>query len=218
VKLFIIDSARAYESLHVLGEEILGLSSLLFCGKVIVALTQTRILHVSEGKSMSKSSHKFQERMQSGMTFEQYFRDKCHEMICLAEEFERVLGRKRTLEIIGKARERYIFEITKKERRLAKSFDDFKAAEKAENASTYFQHILTLTYPEEKSNRLKLHVTECLWAKVFREMKAADLGYVLNCQPDFTYPQVCNPHIKLKRTKTLMQGDNCCDHTFYWEE
>jgi hypothetical protein len=45
----------------------------------------------------SKASHKFQEKMQSGMTFEQYFRDKCHEMICFAEEFERVLGRKKTL-------------------------------------------------------------------------------------------------------------------------
>jgi hypothetical protein len=167
---------------------------------------------------MSKPCHKFQEKMQSGMTYEQYFRDKCHEMICFAEEFERVLGRKKTLEIIGKARERYIAEITMEERGLAKSFEDFKAGEKAENASPFFSHTLTLTYPEETSNKLVLHVTECLWAKVFKEMKATDLGYMLNCQPDFAYAQACNPNIKLKRTKTLMQGDSYCDHTFYWEE
>jgi len=53
---------------------------------------------------------------------------------------------------------------------------------------------------------------------VFKEMKATDLGYVLNCQPDFAYAKACHPNVKLKRTKTLMQGDNYCDHTFYWEE
>jgi hypothetical protein len=80
---------------------------------------------------VSKSSHKFQEKMEREMTFEQYFRDKCHEMICLAEEFERVLGRKKTLEIIGKARDRYITENTKKEHGTINTFEDFKALEKA---------------------------------------------------------------------------------------
>jgi hypothetical protein len=156
--------------------------------------------------------------MQSGITYEQYFRDKCREMVCFAEEFERVLGRNKTLEIIGKARERYIAEITKKERGLAKSFEDFKAHEKAENASPYFSNTLTFTYPEETPSKFTVHVTECLWAKVFKEMRATDLGYVLNCQPDFAYAKAWNPNIKLKRTKTLMQGDDCCDLTFYWEE
>lgn len=167
---------------------------------------------------MSKPSHKFQEKMQSGMTYEQYFRDKCHEKICLAEELGRVLGRKKALEIIGRARERYVVEITKRERGTIKGFEDFKAAEKAENASPYFSHVITLTYPEENSNRLKLHITECLWAKVFREMNASDLGYVLNCQPDFAYAEACHLNIRLKRTKTLMQGDSHCDHVFYWKE
>ena len=165
-----------------------------------------------------KTTHKFQERVHSGMTYEQYFRDRCHEMVCLAEELERVLGRKKALEAIGKARDRYVVEITKKERGPVKSFEDFKASEKAENASPYFAHTLTLTYAEETSNKLTLHVTECLWAQVFREMKATDLGYVLHCQPDFAYAEACHPRIKMRRTKTLMQGDSYCNHTFYWEE
>jgi hypothetical protein len=167
---------------------------------------------------MSRPSHKFEEKMQSVMTFEQYFRDRCHEMICLAEELERVLGRKKALEIMGKAREKYIVKITKKERGTIENFEAFKASEKAENASPYFSHTLSMTYAEDTPNKLTLHVTECLWAKVFKEMKAADLGYVLHCQPDFAYAEACNPNIRLKRTKTLMQGDDCCDHTFYWDE
>jgi hypothetical protein len=167
---------------------------------------------------MKKNSHKFQERMMSEITYEQYFRDRCHELVCLAAELEQVLGRKKTLEIMGKAREKYMVELTKKERAHIKNFADFKACEKAENASPYFSHTLTLTYPEETPNKLTLHVTECLWAKVFKEMNATDLGYVLFCQPDFAYAEACHPKIKMRRTKTLMQGDNYCNHTFYWKE
>jgi len=170
------------------------------------------------GKGMRKSLHKFQERMISEMTYEQYFRDRCHEMICLARELEQLLCRNKTLEVMGRAREKYILELTKKERGLIRNFEDFKASEKTENASPYFSHTLTLTYPEETSDRLTLHVTECLWAKVFKEINATDLGYVLFCQPDFAYAKACHPKIKMRRTKTLMQGDDCCNHTFYWEE
>ncbi|MCW3982351.1 MAG: hypothetical protein NWE81_04490, partial [Candidatus Bathyarchaeota archaeon] len=65
---------------------------------------------------MKKRPHKFQERMTSEMTYEQYFRDRCHEMICLARELEKVLGRNKTLQILGEAREKYIVELTRKER------------------------------------------------------------------------------------------------------
>jgi hypothetical protein len=156
--------------------------------------------------------------MQTKMTYEESVRDKYHEMICLADELERILGKEKTLKIMGKARDRYITEITKKERKPVENFEDFKASEKAENASPYFSHTLTLTYPEETPNKLTLHVTECLWAKVFKEMKATDLGYILHCQPDFAYAEACHPKINMKRTKTLMQGDNYCNHTFYWEK
>ena len=185
---------------------------------VRVEFFQSRPKYVDEGKSMNKVPHKFQEKVQSGMTYEEYFRDKCHEMVCLAEEIEQVLGRKKALEIMGKARERFIVDLTRKERGPVDSFEEFKAGEKNENASPYFSNTLTLTYAEETANKLKLHVTECLWAKVFKEVNATDLGYVLHCQPDFAYAQACNAHIKMRRTKTLMQGDSYCDHTFYWEE
>lgn len=165
----------------------------------------------------NKAPSKFQEKVQIDMTFEQYFRDRCHEMVCLAEELERVLGRSKSLEIIGKTRERSI-ELTREERGPVSSFEDFKVGEKADNVSPYFSHTLSLTYPEDTPRKLTLHVTECLRAKVFKEMKATDLGYVLFCHPDFAYAEVCHPNIKMRGTKTLMQGNDCCDHTFYWEE
>jgi hypothetical protein len=174
--------------------------------------------NLPEGKKMNEEPHKFQEEVQIRMTYEQYFRDRCHETVCLAEELEQVVGREKALEIMEKAREKFIVEATRKERGRVNSFEDFKADEKADNSSSYFSHVLTLTYPEETLSRLTLHVTECLWAKVFKEMKATDVSYVLFCQPDFAYAEARHPNIEMKRTKTLMQGDSYCDHTFYWEE
>lgn len=120
-----------------------------------VKLYQNQTKIVGEAENMSKSPHKYQEKMQSGMTYEQYSRDRCHEMVRLAEELERVLGRKKALEIMGKARDRYIVEMTKKGHGLISSFEDFKPSEKAENASPYFSllsdiegsHIKSILYP-----------------------------------------------------------------------
>jgi hypothetical protein len=134
---------------------------------------------------------------------------------------ERVLGREKAFEIIGKAREKYIVELTRQEiaeKGPIKNFEDFKAIEKDENASPFWSHVLTFTYTEETPKKLALHVTECLWTKTFKEMNATDLGYIIFCQPDFAYAQACHPKIKMRRTKTLMQGDGYCDHTYCWEE
>jgi len=165
-----------------------------------------------------KTPHKFQEKME--LTYEQYFRDKYGGMVHFARELERILGREKAFEIIGKARERYVVELTRKEivREPIKNFEDFKAIEKDENASPFFSHVLTLTYTEETSKKLTLHVTECLWAKIFKEMNATDLGYIMFCHPDFAYAQACHPKIKMRRTRTLMQGHSYCNHTYYWEE
>jgi len=63
-------------------------------------------------------------------------------------------------------------------------------------------------------------VTECLWAKIFREAKepdAVDIGYAFGCYPEFVITQTFNPQFKLILTKTLMQGHDCCNQRTVWE-
>jgi len=149
------------------------------------------------------------------LTYEQHFRDKYEEMVHLARELERVLGREKAFEIIGKAYERHWVESTRKEmaeREPIKNFEDFKAYFK--EYSPFWSHVLTYTFPEETPKKLALPVTECLWAKTFKEMNATDLGYIMFCQADSAMAQA----FKVKRTKTLMQGDSHCDFAYYWEE
>jgi hypothetical protein len=73
------------------------------------------------------------------------------------------------------------------------------------------QNALTYTVIEDSPKALEVRVTECLWARIFREEGAADIGYAGICHPDFAAASAFNPKIKLVRSKTLMQGRDCCD-------
>jgi hypothetical protein len=81
--------------------------------------------------------------------------------------------------------------------------------------SIFWTQVLTREIIEESDMILKYNVIECLWAKTFREAEASDIGYALFCHPDFARARVA--HRKLQRTKTLMQGDDCCDFFFELE-
>ncbi|MCU0861130.1 MAG: L-2-amino-thiazoline-4-carboxylic acid hydrolase [Methanomassiliicoccales archaeon] len=59
---------------------------------------------------------------------------------------------------------------------------------------------------------------ECMWARTFRELGAADLGYALNCSSDFASARCFNPKLRLTRSKTLMMGDDCCEFVYTWDD
>ena len=70
------------------------------------------------------------------------------------------------------------------------------------------------TVEEKSPNLLRLRVTRCLFADEMRKLHAADIGLAFYCAYDYGFCQGLNPAIKFTRTKTLMQGDDCCDHTY----
>ncbi len=160
-------------------------------------------------------THKFQSKMD--LTYEQYAHARYDGIIQLSRELEQVLGKEKTLEIVGKAMEKYDLELVKKHlpgRKPIKDFEDFKAFMKGLHESHFASHLFTIAYRGETATEIEFHTTECLPAKVFRDMKADDLGYAMICQPDFvTTPHYC-PNVQLKRTKTLMQGNDHCDTTY----
>ena len=63
-------------------------------------------------------------------------------------------------------------------------------------------------------DRVGYHFTRCLWAEVFRELGEPDLGFIM-CAGDEPAVRAYNPALAFKRTKTLMEGDDLCDHVFY---
>lgn len=60
-----------------------------------------------------------------------------------------------------------------------------------------------------------LRVSRCLWAEKFRELDAADLGYVLCCRMGEYSAQGFNPAFGRSVRSTLMQGDPYCDYRLW---
>jgi hypothetical protein len=67
---------------------------------------------------------------------------------------------------------------------------------------------------EDSNTRQAYRFTRCMWAGAFRELKAEDIGFWVLCQGDASMASSFNPMIGFSRTKTLMMGDDCCDHVY----
>ena len=93
-----------------------------------------------------------------------------------------------------------------------------KFSEIMKRTNTFDDHVTTYEVIEESEKSFEMKITECLWAKVFRESNASDIGYSYICYPDIFKFKYYNPKLKLIRTKTLMQGDDYCNHRFILED
>ena len=85
---------------------------------------------------------------------------------------------------------------------------------------TPFKNTLSMEIVEKTDKVLEIKITECLWAKTIREFKepdAVDIGYVLVCYPEIATTEAFNPKLKVIRTKTLMQGHDCCNTRIVWK-
>lgn len=61
---------------------------------------------------------------------------------------------------------------------------------------------------------LRIRVTKCLYADEMRRREAADIGFAFYCAFDDGFCRGFNPDLTFTRTKTLMTGDDCCNHTY----
>ena len=164
----------------------------------------------------SISKHKFLE--DSNMSFQEVYDFAYKDLGPLLREVAREVGEDRFLETLKRlASEAAVKESQETARRLP--CNDFAAyVAEMRNRSYFSNHVLTFEIVEDTLTTFEVKVTECLWAKTFRENGAADIGYALVCHRDYADCQGFNPRITMQRSKTLMQGDKFCDHRWVWEE
>jgi len=70
------------------------------------------------------------------------------------------------------------------------------------------------TIENRTNDFLKLKVTKCLYADEMKKLDAVDIGEAFYCSYDHGFCRGLNPDIIFTRTKTLMIGNDCCDHTY----
>jgi len=66
----------------------------------------------------------------------------------------------------------------------------------------------------EEPDRIGYRFTRCMYAEILRELEEPELGSVL-CARDGPWVESFNPGLGFQRTKTLMDGDDMCDHGFH---
>ena len=69
---------------------------------------------------------------------------------------------------------------------------------------------------EDQSHSIDYRLTRCIYAEIFRELEEPKLGFMM-CARDGPWVKSYNPKLAFKRTKTLMNGDEICDNTYYVE-
>ena len=98
---------------------------------------------------------------------------------------------------------------------------------RARGLETTFQNFVSQFRPPKFSDLLRhevvvdtedtfeLRVTECANATVFKEMGCGgEIGHAMVCNMDFAWPRAFDPSFRMERTKTLMQGDDHCNHRY----
>ena len=158
--------------------------------------------------------HKFLE--DSNMTFQEVFDFAFKSLIPVLQGLAKELGKDHFLEALRKVAFECALKTGQDTARQLQS-NDLAAFKAAGEPGHFGKHVLTLEIVKDTPQVFEVQVTECLWAKTFREMGAAEIGYSLICHRDYADCQGFNPRITLIRSKTLMQGDDCCNHRFVWE-
>ena len=159
--------------------------------------------------------HKFLE--DSGMSFAEVYRTAYADNLPLWRGLEHEIGSEKFFamlkRVVDEAAARESAEYARKlgKNDLAAYIEDMKHADR------FWQHVLTSQVVEDTPRAFEVRITECLWAKTYRDAKAADLGYVLSCYGDFAAARGFNPKMRLIRSKTLMQGDAFCNHRYVVE-
>ena len=67
---------------------------------------------------------------------------------------------------------------------------------------------------KETPDAFDVNVTECRYAKFYKEIGAPELGFLLTCSADFDHAQGFGAGVELTRKQTIMQGARHCDFRY----
>ncbi|NHJ13753.1 MAG: hypothetical protein EAX95_08750 [Candidatus Thorarchaeota archaeon] len=161
---------------------------------------------------------KFRKRMD--ITVYDHYMAVTTKLVSLIRELENAIGKEKTHELVSKWAESNAVEDIKNvmaaENAIINTFEDVKVLLRRWVADLN-ESMETVAITEETEDKSTCIVTECIYGKVFNDLDAADLGYLLHCRHDFAATPHIHPRLKLKRKKTLMQGHECCDFEYYWD-
>jgi hypothetical protein len=98
-----------------------------------------------------------------------------------------------------------------------RSLNDWLADMQVMLGNEPYKNALSFEILNRTDTSYDMKITECLWAKTFREAGAADIGYAGLCHGDYATTKAFNSNLKFSREKTLMEGGDCCKARYEME-
>jgi hypothetical protein len=160
----------------------------------------------SDGDSeQPRLEHKFDTKVDWTMRqlFERQYATYIDRMNRLAE----FIGRDQLLGFLKKSTENFY-----RSRATSKPGNTLTAFVNPFRESDYYKTIMTIEFLEDTERVVSWRLTECLHATIFCEHNAGDIGFATLCHGDEAWATAYNPKMQCHRTKTLMEGHDCCDH------
>ena len=164
----------------------------------------------------AKGEHKFDLPAPQKFTQAQLFQTRYGEAVQLAQALWKEWGEESTVDFLQRATTEKLLRYGAYMGRMKgdNSFESFVSTFRSPN----YDDTMTKEVVVDTETEFELKVTECLWAKTFRDMGAARIGHAHVCIGDYAWAQGFNPKITMTRDKTLMQGDSFCNHHYTWTE
>ena len=160
-------------------------------------------------------AHKFDTEMDRKITYKRWIQQRHNKYIAILKHLEQDIGKEKLLDMLKQASYEENIKLGKRLSGRIRSMRVFAGPFRDENSGV--GRTIVREIVEDSDEAFEMRITECLAEIVFKEADALDLGYACVCHADFGLPKGLNPKLKLIRTKTLMQGHDCCNHRYVWE-
>ena len=154
--------------------------------------------------------------MDSPLTYKQWAQRRHMKYIKILMHLQKDIGDQKLLDLLKKASYADNVELGKRFSNRITDMNTFAGPFRNKNSGVGKTIVREIVEDNDKVFEMK--ITKCLTEEVFREANAQDLGYACVCHADFGLPEGMDLNIKLIRTKTLMQGHDCCNHRYVLNE
>lgn len=177
-------------------------------------LTCTRALLCAQPPPAGATQYNPSEK--ADLTWEQLFRFAYQkDLIPLLKQMADRIGREKFCELIRESSDAVVRTKSAGRPPVVKDLESFAA--NLRNPPPLIRNALEAEIVESNAEAFEYSVKKCLWARMFLESQAGDIGYAMVCYPDYSVARSLHPKLKLVRHNTIMQGADRCDLRYVME-
>jgi hypothetical protein len=153
--------------------------------------------------------------MDSGMSTEDVFKFAYNYCVPIYKKLGEKMGNEKLIQMLKEASAEnmtgFIKSMTKGEPGNMKAWAGFI---KSFSSKPPYDKAFSYEVIEESDKAFEVKYTECLVAKLYKEMSATDIGYAIECSPSEKIAKAFNPKMEVKSLKNTMKGDDVCWERF----